>query len=79
MKSSISEKSQNEKMRKCPQKVRVEHKICSTMCGTLIQATRTLDSIRLAGGTREGQNLPQKWPKFGLGGHIINFWGRDYK
>ena len=51
---------------KCPQYVRVEHKICTTICGTPLRAI--LDHkilIGLAGG-REGKNLPQKWPKFGF-------------
>ena len=45
---------------KCPQKVRVEHKICSSMCGTTVQAIWNHKNLtELAGGVREGQNLPQ--------------------
>ena len=45
------------------QEVRVEHKTCSTICGTPVQAI--LDEIfltRLAGGVREGQNMAQNAP-----------------
>ena len=43
-------------------------KRCSTMCGTHVQALSDHQNlIRLAGGVRIGQNLPQKWPKFGFG------------
>ena len=46
-----------------PPEVRVEHKTCSTMCGTPVQAI--LDEIfltRLAGGVREGQNMAKNAP-----------------
>ena len=48
---------------KYPPEVRVEHKTCSTICGTPVQAI--LDEIfltRLAGGVREGQNMAQNAP-----------------
>ena len=48
---------------KSPPEVRVEHKTCSTICGTPVQAI--LDEIfltRLAGGVREGQNMAQNAP-----------------
>ena len=48
---------------KCLPEVRVEHKTCSTICGTPVQAI--LDKIfltRLAGGVREGQNMAQNAP-----------------
>ena len=47
-------------LRVCPQKVRVEHKISRTMCGTTVQAIWDYKNLtELAGGVREGQNLPQ--------------------
>ena len=40
--------------------MRVEHRICSTICGTLVQAIWDHENLtELAGGVREGQNLPQ--------------------
>ena len=48
---------------KYPPEVRVEHKTCSTICGTPVQDI--LDEIfltRLAGGVREGQNMAQNAP-----------------
>ena len=45
---------------KCPQYVRVEHKICTTICGTPLRAILDHKNlIELAWGVREGQNLPQ--------------------
>ena len=45
---------------KCPQEVRVEHKICRTICGTPVQAIWDhKDLTELAWGVREGQTLPQ--------------------
>ena len=60
---------------KYPPEVRVEHKTCSTICGTPVQAILDENFLtRLAGGVREGQNMAQnapyaikKWPKFGFG------------
>ena len=40
-------------------------KTCSTLYGAPVQAKRPKKFTRLAEGVREGQNLPQKWPKFG--------------
>ena len=40
--------------------VRVEYEICSTICGTPVQAISDhKDLTELAWGVREGQNLPQ--------------------
>ena len=45
---------------KCPKQLRVEHKICSTICGTPVQAISDHKNLtELTGGVREGQNLPQ--------------------
>ena len=45
---------------KSPQKVQVEHKMCSTMCGTPVHAILVDESsTMLAWGVREGQNLLQ--------------------
>jgi len=45
---------------KCPQLVQVEHRTCSTHCGTLVQAIWDQKHLtELAWGVREGQNLPQ--------------------
>ena len=45
---------------KCPKQLRVEHKICSTICGTPVQAIWDHKKLtELAWGVREGQNLPQ--------------------
>ena len=53
---------------KCAKKVRFEQKIYSTICGRNVQAIWDhKNSTRLAGGVREDQNLPQKWPQFGFG------------
>ena len=38
----------------------IEHRTCSTICGTPVQAIWDhKDLTELAGGVREGQNLPQ--------------------
>ena len=43
--------------RLCPPEVRVEHKSCSTICGTHEQAILYQKNLTgLAGGVREGQN-----------------------
>ena len=45
---------------KWPPEVQVEDEICSTMCGTPVQAIWDHKKLtELAGGVREGQNLPQ--------------------
>jgi hypothetical protein len=46
-----------------PLEVRVEHKTCSTICGTPVQAILDENFLtRLAGGVREGQNMAQNAP-----------------
>ena len=40
--------------------MRVDHRICSTICGTPVQAISDHKNLtELTGGVREGQNLPQ--------------------
>ena len=49
---------------KYPLDVWVEHKTCSTICGTPVQAILDQKSLtRLAGGVREGQNMAQNVPR----------------
>ena len=48
---------------KYPPEVRVEHKTCSTICGTPVQAILDKKILtRLAGGVREGQNMALNAP-----------------
>ena len=48
---------------KYPPEVRVEHKTCSTICRTPVQAILDENFLtRLAGGVREGQNMAQNAP-----------------
>ena len=43
-----------------PPEVRVEHKTCSTICGTPFQVILNQNNLTgLAGGVREGQNMAQ--------------------
>ena len=57
---------------KCPPEVRVEHKTCSSICGTVSTGTPAqaiLDQKNLAGlagGVREGQNIAPNGPRFWL-------------
>ena len=45
---------------KYPQEVRVQHKTCSTICGTPFQVILNQNNLTgLAGGVREGQNMAQ--------------------
>ena len=49
---------------KYPPEVRVEHKTCSTICGTPVQAILDENFLtRMAGGVREGQNMAQNVPR----------------
>ena len=52
--------------------MRVEHEICSTICGTPVRFIldhKNLTGLAgpLQGGVRERKNLPEKWPQFGFG------------
>ena len=43
-----------------PPEVQVEHKTCSTICGTPFQVILNQNNLTgLAGGVREGQNMAQ--------------------